>query len=342
MKSLNNYKPSNILVTGGAGFIGLNFLEKFSKKKNIKFTVIDSLTYASSKKKLLELKKKYNFSFHKLDINQRNQIKKILNEHKIDTIINFAAESHVDRSIYGAKKFIDSNILGTFNLIDVAKNYWQSKFNLNSNKCRFHQISTDEVFGSLKSNKKKFKETNKYSPNSPYSASKASADLLINSYINTYQFPATISYCSNNYGKYQNNEKLIPTIIKSLSEKKNIPVYGNGSNVRDWIHVEDHCDAVFDIIKKGKVGNFYCIGANSEYSNINLINKIINIFKQFEKNNKFNYSKLITYVEDRLGHDHRYAIDTNKIYRELNWHPKISLNKGLTKTIKWYYSKYNK
>ena len=266
MKKLKYYKPKNILITGGAGFIGLNFLEKFAKKKVYKFTVIDSLTYASSESKLIELQKNHNFNFYRYDINQRSKLKNILNDHNIDTVINFAAETHVDRSIYGAKKFINSNVLGTFNLIDVAKNYWETKFNLDLNKCRFHQISTDEVFGSLKNNNKKFKETNKYSPNSPYSASKASADLLINSYISTYGFPATISYCSNNYGKYQNDEKLIPTIIKSLSEKSAIPVYGNGLNIRDWIHVEDHCDAIFEIIKRGKIGSYYCVGANNELS----------------------------------------------------------------------------
>ncbi len=334
-----NFKPKNILVAGGAGFIGLNFIELLLKKNIYNIIVVDSLTYASSKNELNKINIKKNINFYKCNINNKIKLKSIFKKHKIDTVVNFAAESHVDRSIDNAEKFIQTNVLGTYNIIEVAKKYWKQKFNLDKEKCRFHQISTDEVFGSLKKNEKKFDEKSNYKPNSPYAASKASADMVVRSYISTYKMPITMSYCTNNYGKYQHKEKFIPTVINACINKKIIPLYGNGQNIRDWIHVDDHCAAILDILKKGKVGETFCIGANNELSNKMIIDEIIFSFKNIAESYNYNYFKLIKFVKDRPGHDWRYALNNKKIKKNINWSPKVSFRKGLIETINWYLKK---
>ena len=322
----------NILVTGGAGFIGLNFLKIIiNKKYNI--VNVDNLNYASSKyvKKI----RKKNYIFYKVDINDSKKISEIFVKHKIDTVINFAAESHVDNSIKEPNKFVKTNILGTHNLLRCSYNYWLDKpFVIKKNfrnKCLFVQVSTDEVYGSTL--KGKFSEKSILNPNSPYSASKAAADHLVNSYNKTFGMPTIITRCSNNFGPNQHLEKFIPTIINSLIKKRDIPVYGKGLNIREWIFVDDHCQGILKVINKGKVGEIYNIGSGVEITNINLVKLIIKLFSK--KRNNFDYLNLIKFVEDRPGHDFRYSINSNKS-RKIGWKVKNTFNDSLIKTINFY------
>jgi dTDP-glucose 4,6-dehydratase len=320
-----------IIVTGGSGFIGSHFIERSINKKKVKKLLnIDKLTYASSNyinKRFLNNKKYY---FKKIDI-KNNQIKNIFKDFKPTHLINFAAETHVDNSINSADVFIKTNIYGTFNLLKISKEY--SKKNPNF---KFLHVSTDEVFGSLKVNEKKFTETNNLKPNSPYSASKASSDLLARSYHKTFNLPLIITNCSNNYGPRQNKEKLIPLVINNILKKKSIPVYGDGKNIRDWIHVYDHVDALFTILKHGKSGQTYNIGGECEMSNINIIKKICRKINKYNSDKNFKSENLIKFVEDRKGHDFRYAISNKKIFRELKWKPRINFEDGLSETIESY------
>lgn len=320
----------NILVTGGAGFIGSNFLNFISEKHIFNEIVnVDKLTYAGDTNNVASLQHLSNYHFYQYDINDSPAIYKILKQFNINLIINFAAETHVDNSIRTPNVFVDTNVLGTANLLSAAKTAW-SEGDFNISDCRYLQVSTDEVYGSLDDGccEKKFTENTPLDPHSPYSASKAGADMLVKSYYDTYGFPVLITRCSNNYGRYQNFEKLIPLVIKNAYLNKSIPVYGDGMNVRDWIYVEDHCNAVLEVLLHGRVGEVYNIGGNCEVHNIDIVKKILDYMQK-------PYT-LISYVADRLGHDRRYAIDYTKINNELGWSPSKSFEEHLHRTIDWY------
>lgn len=323
----------NILVTGGAGFIGSNFIRMIvDKYPEYNLINIDLLTYAGCLENLANIEEADNYTFFQADIRKKEEIECIFNRFNIDIIINFAAESHVDRSIEEPNIFLTTNILGTQVLLDLAKEYW--KINKEDNLCRefrkgvkFLQISTDEVYGSL-GKEGKFTETTPLQPNSPYSASKASADLIVRAYHETYGLPINISRCSNNYGPYQFPEKLIPLTIYNCINNIDIPVYGDGMQIRDWLHVLDHCEAIDTIIHKGKIGEIYNVGGNNEKKNIEIVHMIT---RMLDKS-----ADLIKFVNDRPGHDRRYAIDNTKIKTELGWEPKYTFEVGLQDTIKWY------
>ncbi len=313
----------NILVTGGAGFIGSNFVRYWlNNHPDDKVTVLDALTYAGNLENLKSVEKNKNYKFVKGDIRDFSIVTCLIDD--ADVVVNFAAESHVDRSILGPQDFIDTNIKGTFILLEAVRKCWEKDFD----KKRFIHISTDEVYGSLDFDDPPFTESSQYKPNSPYSASKAASDHLVRAYNKTYNIPAIITHCSNNYGPYQFPEKLIPLmILKALNDEK-LPIYGDGRNVRDWIHVLDHCKAIDVVIRKGKVGDVYNIGGDNERSNIEVVNIIIE---------KLGKSKdLIQFVKDRPGHDRRYAIDASKIKGQLGWSPEYNFDRGLDDTIKWY------
>lgn len=306
-----------IFITGGSGFIGSNFIKEILNKYAVRVINYDALTYAGNPENLSDIENHKNYIFIKGDIRDKGKLDEAFNSYDIDGIINFAAESHVDRSILDAGPFIETNINGTMNLLELLKRFKIKKF---------IQVSTDEVYGSIE--KGKFTEQSLIKPNSPYSASKASADLLAYSYYKTYNLPVMITRCSNNYGPYQFPEKLIPLMINNALENKKLPVYGDGMNVRDWIHVSDHCNAIFEVYNSGRFGEVYNIGADSEKPNINIIRFILNTLGKSED--------LIEFVKDRAGHDRRYAIDSSKITKELNWQPKVSFEDGLRDTINWY------
>ena len=323
----------NILVTGGAGFIGSNFV-KFMLEKHPDYRIIniDALTYAGNLENFKEIENNPNYKFIKCDIRDRKKIDEIFHIYDIDVVINFAAESHVDRSIEEPEVFLTTNIIGTQVLLDAAKKYW--KVNPNDKYCKeykpgvkFLQISTDEVYGAL-GKTGMFVETMPLMPNSPYSASKASADMIVRAYYKTYGFPINITRCSNNYGPYQFPEKLIPLMINNCLKEKELPVYGDGMQVRDWLHVSDHCSAIDTVLHKGIDGEVYNIGGNNEKANIDIVKLIIQTLGKSEK--------LIKYVKDRPGHDRRYAIDNTKITTELGWKPAYTFEQGIKETIQWY------
>jgi dTDP-glucose 4,6-dehydratase len=327
----------NILVTGGAGFIGSSFINYVFK--NISFTGkiinVDKLTYAGNLENLVEIDSEYGgerYFFEKADICDFDKIKEIFKKYDIDTVVNFAAESHVDRSIYGPRDFMQTNIMGTFNLLEVARECWREK---EKEEILFHHISTDEVYGSIEEGGYFYEDT-AYKPNSPYSASKASSDHLVRAYYKTYSLPATISNCSNNYGPYQFPEKLIPLMILNILEEKPLPVYGDGKNIRDWLCVEDHCLAIWKIINHGRVGETYNIGGENEWENIRLVNFLCEKIGWLKKKERDYYKRLITLVKDRPGHDRRYAINCDKIKKELDWSRQFNFEEGLDLTIKWY------
>ena len=327
----------NILVTGGAGFIGSNFIHKLFSLENFTGNIInvDKLTYAGNLENLIDIYKKHhdkrNF-FEQVDITDFDSLQKVFEKYNPDCIVHFAAESHVDRSIVGPKDFIYTNIVGTFNLLELARKFWKQK---NYNDVLFHHVSTDEVYGSLTENGYFYEDT-PYSPRSPYSASKASSDHLVNSYFHTYNLPATISNCSNNYGPYQFPEKLIPLMINNMLEEKPLPVYGDGKNVRDWLYVEDHCNAIISILENGKKGETYNIGGENEMTNLQLLEILCEkVAKKLNKNKDY-FKKYITFVKDRAGHDRRYAINCDKIKNELNWKQQVNFEEGIEKTIDWY------
>ncbi len=328
-------KIKNIMVTGGAGFIGSNFIHYIFKKTNFNGIVVnvDKLTYAGNLENLAEIDKEFGskrYFFERYDIQDYENIKRIWREYDIDTVVHFAAESHVDRSIYGPKDFIYTNIIGTFNLLEIAREIWKDRDDV-----LFHHISTDEVFGSL-GEKGYFYEDTPYKPNSPYSASKASSDHLVRAYNKTYSLKTTISNCSNNYGPYQFPEKMIPLMILNAIEGKKLPVYGDGSNIRDWLYVEDHCDAIWKIINNGNSGETYNVGGENEWRNIDLLNFMLEKLSDITGEKVENYKRLITFVKDRPGHDKRYAINCDKIKKELGWKPEHDFEKGIIETIKWY------
>lgn len=317
----------NILITGGSGFIGSNFIHYLLKKEEEIFIVnLDKLTYAGNPENLKDIEYNKNYKFIKGDICNQELIEFLFSEFSFDSVINFAAESHVDRSIHNPNIFIETNVMGTANLLRVAKRFWNSDFTSK----RFLQVSTDEVYGTLPEDNKdvKFTEKTPLQPHSPYSASKTSADCLVQAYHDTFGFPILITRCSNNYGPYQFPEKLIPLIIHNALNDKLLPIYGDGKQVRDWLFVEDHCDAIWTVLNCGTVGEVYNVGGNNEIENIEIVKHILN---HLEKPHS-----LINYVKDRLGHDRRYAIDASKIERELNWEPKYKFEDKIVDTIEWY------
>ena len=325
----------NILITGGAGFIGSHVVKRFvNKYPNYNIYNVDNLTYAGNLSNLKVLEDKKNYFFFKIDIKNHNEILKLFVDKKITDVIHLAAESHVDKSIENSFEFAKTNVLGTLSLLEAAKISW----NLSSKNNIFYHISTDEVYGSL-GLEGSFTEYSKYDPNSPYSASKASSDHFVRAYHKTYGLPILISNCSNNYGPNQHAEKMIPNIINSLLMQIKIPIYGDGKNIRDWLYVDDHCDAIELIFNNGKCGETYNIGGNYEISNIDLANIIIKIFDEIKLNNSGTSNKLIEFVSDRPGHDFRYAIDFSKIKKQLGWTPKTNFDKGIRETINWYISK---
>ena len=320
----------NILITGGAGFIGSHLVKHFVKKyKNYNIINIDKLTYASNLSFLEEINTFENYCFIQADICNLKKIDKIFIKYKISDIIHLAAESHVDNSIENALEFANTNIIGTINLLELSRKNWNKKKNN-----LFYHISTDEVFGTLNESGV-FSENSKYDPHSPYSASKASADHFVRAFYDTHKLPVILSNCSNNYGPNQHKEKLIPTVINSLIKNIKIPVYGNGLNVRDWLYVEDHVEAIDLIFHKGIIGETYCIGGQNEIKNIDLIKMIIREYDLIQQNMNSSVD-LISFVKDRLGHDYRYAVDISKIKNELGWIPKTNFIDSIKKTVNWY------
>ena len=325
----------SILVTGGAGFIGSNFVRYLLRTEpQVQIINLDLLTYAGNPENLRELPSPERHTFIQGDICDRALVDSLLHAHQIDTIIHFAAETHVDRSIHGPDKFIQSNIVGTFNLLEAAR---QISAVRERGKIRFHHVSTDEVFGSLSPNDPAFSETTPYAPNSPYSASKASSDHLVRAYFHTYGLPVTITNCSNNYGPYQFPEKLIPLIILNALDGKALPVYGDGQQIRDWLYVEDHCSAIWQVVTAGRLGETYNVGGDNQPANLTIVETMCAILDKLSPRATGQpYNALIQFVQDRPGHDRRYAMDIRKIGQELGWRPRESLETGLLKTVRWY------
>ncbi|MBU3161802.1 dTDP-glucose 4,6-dehydratase [Clostridium frigoris] len=320
------------LVTGGAGFIGANFVHyMLNKYSDIKIINLDKLTYAGNLENLKDVKTNYNYTFACGDICDKELVEKLFEGNDIDYVVNFAAESHVDRSIKEPEIFVKTNVLGTVNILNVAKNSWEIKGGFKEGK-KFMQVSTDEVYGSL-GDTGFFLETTPIDPHSPYSASKTGADLMVKAYYDTYKMPVNITRCSNNYGPYQFPEKLIPLLINNCLNHKNLPVYGDGMNIRDWLYVEDHCKAINMVINGGRLGEVYNVGGHNERTNMQIVKTVINYIN--ENVDKEVTEKLIRYVEDRLGHDKRYGIDPSKIKEELGWYPETTFEVGIKKTIRW-------
>jgi len=326
----------NLLITGGAGFIGSNFVHYYhGKYPQDNIIVLDALTYAGNINNISAVLTQSNVNFIEGNICDRTLVDQILTEEKITNIVHFAAESHVDRSILSPRTFIDTNIIGTFTLLESFRHHWLEE--KKPDNYRFLHISTDEVYGSLEENDPPFRETTPYTPNSPYSASKAGSDHLVRAYYHTYGLPTIITNCSNNYGAYQYPEKLIPLICINILLGKPLPVYGDGQNIRDWLYVEDHCSAIDTVINKGKNGETYNIGGNNEVKNIDLVRSICNIMDEIAPNlPQKPSSKLITFVKDRAGHDRRYAINSGKLKNELGWQPQHTIESGLKATLQWY------
>ena len=331
----------NVLITGGAGFIGSNFIhyllaDSRNNESQIRVVNLDVLTYAGSLENLKDLPLEHveNYTFVKGDICDRDLVRNLLHKYEVDTIVHFAAETHVDRSILGPEPFVQTNVIGTFTLLEAARQYWLGEKTIPLEEVRFHHVSTDEVYGSLHPMDPAFSEATPYAPNSPYAASKASSDHLARSYNHTYQLPVTISNCSNNYGPRQFPEKLIPLIILNALTSQSLPVYGDGQQIRDWLFVTDHCEAIYKILTNGIVGETYNIGGNNQPSNLTIVETVCDLLDELKPQLESRRS-LIKFVADRPGHDRRYAMDISKIERELGWQPRHSLTDGLLATVQW-------
>lgn len=326
-----------ILVTGGAGFIGSNFVLDWMATNQEPIVNLDLLTYAGNLENLQSLSADKRHVFVKGDIADSQLVSDLLHAHKVRAVVNFAAESHVDRSIHGPQAFINTNILGTFNLLECSKKYWSTLTPSEQEGFRFLHVSTDEVFGSLDTTEPAFTETHRYEPNSPYSASKAASDHLVRAWLHTYGLPVLTTNCSNNYGPYHFPEKLIPLVIHNALSGKPLPIYGDGKQVRDWLYVSDHCSAIRCVLESGKVGETYNIGGCNEKTNLEVVHTICDLLDiQRPKGNGHSYKDQITFVTDRPGHDRRYAMDAGKIERELGWRPQETFESGMARTIQWY------
>ncbi|ALF52271.1 spore coat protein [Nostoc piscinale CENA21] len=330
-----------VLVTGGAGFIGANFI--LLARQNNWFNIInlDKLTYASNLENLAQLQADPNYDFLQGDIGNVELVSDLLNKYQPNAIINFAAETHVDRSIFSPQTFIQTNVVGTFNLLEATRFYWQKLSPQNQQQFRFLHVSTDEVYGSLSTQDSAFREDTPYAPNSPYAASKAASDHFVRAYYHTYGLPNLTTNCSNNYGPHQFPEKLIPLIILNAIDGKPLPIYGDGQNIRDWLYVIDHCEAIYLVLQKGKIGETYNIGGLNEQTNLTVVEKICTILDELAPKSDLRHSSLMTFVPDRPGHDRRYAIDCDKIISELGWQPKENFDSGLLKTVQWYLDNSN-
>ncbi len=341
---MHHYK--NILITGGAGFIGSHYINYLLKKNaGIKIINLDLLTYAADTTNIIDDKNNTFYKFIHGDICSNETVSSIMEEYDIDTIVHFAAESHVDNSILSPSNFVDTNIIGTYTLLESARKFWQERRKSNKDSkviegTRFHHVSTDEVYGSLDMQDPSFKEQSPYRPNSPYSSTKAASDHLVRAWGQTYKMPISISNCSNNFGENQDLSKLIPKVINCCINRNPIPIYGNGLNIRDWLYVEDHCRAIDSIIMQGKVGDTWNIGGDNEISNIKLVSLICGIFDTIFRTKK-PYSDLIYYIDDRQGHDFRYAVNSDKIKNKLNWKPSNNFESLLRKVIMAYIAKLN-
>ena len=327
----------NILVTGGAGFIGANFVLRMLNGNQVNLVNLDKLTYAGNLQTLAPIAGNANYRFYQGDIGDRDLLNNLLKQYQPKAVINFAAESHVDRSIRGPSEFIQTNIVGTFNLLESVRAYFEDLDVETKNKFRFLHVSTDEVYGTLDKTDPPFSEANPYEPNSPYAASKAASDHLVRAWFHTYGLPVLTTNCSNNYGPYQFPEKLIPLVMHNALKGKQLPVYGDGLQIRDWLYVEDHCDAIWTVLEKGRLGETYNIGGNNEKTNISVVQTICSILDQLKpREDQKSYAEQISFVKDRPGHDRRYAINASKIANELGWRPKETFETGIKKTIQWY------
>ncbi|BES70777.1 dTDP-glucose 4,6-dehydratase [Marinobacter nanhaiticus D15-8W] len=324
-----------LLVTGGAGFIGSAVIRHIIHDTTDQVVNLDKLTYAGNLESLAEVSDSERYVFEKADICDRAEMDRIFDEHRPDAVMHLAAESHVDRSIDGPAAFIETNIVGTYTLLEAARQYWNALDLRRRSSFRFHHISTDEVYGDLEGSDDLFTETTSYAPSSPYSASKAGSDHLVRAWHRTYGLPVLVTNCSNNYGPYHFPEKLIPLMILNALEGKPLPVYGQGEQIRDWLYVEDHARALYKVVTKGKVGETYNVGGHNEKQNIEVVHALCELLQEFRPR-KGHYRELITYVKDRPGHDMRYAIDATKIQNELGWTPKETFQTGIRKTVLWY------
>ena len=335
-----SFAPKIVLVTGGAGFIGCNYVRHLLEADpSVRIVTLDALTYAGSLDNLKGLPDASRHTFVQGDIRDRELVERLLRDHEIDTIVHFAAESHVDNSIAGPEVFVRTNVMGTYTLLEAARGYWLEEQGRDASRCRFHHISTDEVYGTLGPDDPPFTEATPYAPNSPYSATKAGSDHLVRAWHHTYGLPVTTTNCSNNYGPYQHAEKFIPTVIRACLEGRPIPVYGDGTNIRDWLYVRDHCAGIDAVVRRGRVGEAYNIGGCNEWANIEIARLICRLMDEARPAGA-PHERLITFVTDRPGHDWRYAIDSSKMNDELGWQPSETFETGIRKTVNWYLSQW--
>lgn len=328
----------NVLVTGGSGFIGSNLIQHIINQSSIsKLVNLDCLTYAGHPSNLASIENHPRYIFERVDLRNREEVRRVFVQHQITHVMHLAAESHVDRSISGPADFIHTNILGTFHLLEACRELWLSSDTTSPHGCRFHHVSTDEVYGSL-GETGHFTENSPYAPNSPYSASKASSDMLVRAYHHTYSLNTVITNCSNNYGPFQFPEKLIPVVIQKVIHRQEIPVYGDGMNVRDWLYVRDHAEALWQVLLHGKTGETYNIGGHNEWANIRIVELICDLIDEVCPEVATDSRSLIRFVKDRPGHDRRYAIDASKMKQELGWKPAYTFEKGIRETVQWYLS----